>query len=94
MANARTLTAAGTPAPAAAEERIEDTGEITKDILKVVEGGGVALAGRALNPGKAELVVISPFLLVGKNLVSLGGFLEFFLGGLVARVFIGVKLYG
>ena len=41
-----------------------------------------------------EAIVSGAFLVVDENIVGFAQFLESFLGGLVARILIGMKLYG
>ena len=49
---------------------------------------------RALPPAWPKLVVAGPLLRIGEDVVGLGDLLEALLGGLVARVLVGVELVG
>ena len=53
-----------------------------------------ARAGARIKRGVAVLIVSGAFLRVAQGLVSLAEFLEFFLGGLVARIFVRMIFYG
>jgi hypothetical protein len=88
-----TATKAGTPA--AAEEGIEDSGKIPKDILKPAEGlGKVLTAPHTFNTGMPKLIVCGTLLIIREDLVSFGCFLKLFFRFLITRVFIWVVLYG
>jgi hypothetical protein len=72
-----------------AEEILEDIGKMAEDVADVVE----AVEALALEAGMAESVVESPLLGVAEDLVSLGSFLEPFLG-FVAGIAVGMELQG
>ena len=52
----------------------------------------MSAGAKAIQSGKAELVVRLSFLIVGENLVRFSGFLEAFFSGFVAGVSIGMIL--
>src|SRR5208283_3007772 len=81
------------PAPALAEEVAEQSA--AEDIAKRrhdIVGRAEVVDGRTLQPGVAVAVVPLPLFGIGQNLVGLGRFLEPFLGVLVARISVRVKL--
>ena len=81
------------PAPSSAEKRIEDAPEIAEDVVKIAVYVGEVLrppAAHAIDAGESELVVRLSFLRIGDDVVGLGSFLETLLGGVVARVLVGM----
>jgi hypothetical protein len=85
--------------PAAAAEQIAEAEHVAEDVREVAELGedrriesGTAGRGGA-DAGVAEAVVETALLRVGEDRVGLRALLEFFLGELVARVAVRVKLH-
>ena len=85
--------AAPEPAAPAAERGGEGThGFFQIDVAGAAESAAAAVA--ALERAPAELVVARTQFGAREDLVALGGFLEFFLGFLVARIAVRVVLHG
>ncbi len=81
------------PAPALAEEVAEESAaENIAERRHDVVGRAEVVNGRTLKPGVAVAVVALPLFGIGEDLVGLGRFLEFFLGVLVTRIAVRVKL--
>ena len=74
----------------AEEAAAEDVGEGGHDVLGVAE----VVHPRAFEPGVAVAIVAGALLLVGEDLVRLGGLLELLLRRGVARVLVRVELQG
>ena len=86
---------------AAAEEAFKNAAAAAEDLAENVERIVKAAAEAAARPARARiergvavLVVGGAFLRIAQRLVSLAEFLEFFLGGLVARIFVRMKFHG
>jgi hypothetical protein len=81
---------------APAEKGVENTGKIPENIFEIPEGRGEILlaSAHAFHSGEPELIIGSPFLVVGEDLIGLGGLLEFFLSLFIARILIRVILDG
>src|SRR5262249_42578699 len=83
-----------TAAAATTEEvsEAEDVPESAEDVLEPVENGRIEAGARAgaCDAGVTEAIVQSALLAVGEHRVRFGRLLEFFLGGLVARIAIRV----
>src|ERR1019366_7928216 len=75
------------PAATAAEDFAED-------VERVVEPAAGGLAAARPERRVAELVVGGAFLRVGEDLIGFAEFLEAFLGGMVALVFVGMIFDG
>ena len=71
----------------------ENIGEVRPTRAGAVKPAGRAGGGRWIDAGMTELVVGRALLRVRQNLVSLFRFLELGLGGLVARIAVGMKLH-
>ena len=92
-------TALGAAARAATAEDVaehiaEDVGKVGVTGTGAVKPAGRAGGSRRIDTGMTELVVGGAFLRVRQNLVGLFRFLELGLGGLVARIAVGVELHG
>ena len=73
----------------------EDVAEHAEDVVhREASGAEAACAAHALHTVGPELVVARALLLVAQHAVCLGSLLELLLGGLVARVAVGVVLDG
>ena len=92
----------GATAAATAEELAENVSQVAEAVKSAETGAAkacaaVASAARAevgVNSGKTVLVVPRALVSVGQDFVGFPGLLEFFLGGLVAGVTVGVVLHG
>ena len=86
------------PAAAGAAEEIPEAEHVAEDVGEIAELGedrrieaGVPAGGGA-HAGVAEAIVETALLAVAADRVGLGGFLEAFFGGLVARIAVRVPL--
>jgi len=82
-----TTTLASPAATATAEEIAEQIAERREDILDVLRTAGTVPAQAV----KAVAIVGRALIVVGEDLIRVRAFFEALLGGLVARVFVGVK---
>src|SRR5215831_16449465 len=80
--------------PAAAEEvaEPEHVAEVAEDVFEPGEDAGIEAAGtrRRAHARVAKAIIGRAFLDVGKHRIGLGAFLEFLLGGVIARIAVRV----
>ena len=82
-------------APGIAEE-VAEAEEIAQDVAEIGEGFGVE-AGRtagALHAGMAEAIVSGALLRIAQDAIGFAGFLEFFFGGGIVRIAVGMVALG
>src|SRR5690554_8195274 len=65
-----------------------------KDVVHAHTATKAAASRGAANAGMSVLVVTSALVLIAQHLIGLSSFLKLFFRLLIARIFIGVKLYG
>ena len=81
-------------ARASATKDITEAKQIAEDVFDAAKAGRAPACSRAARYTRMPKTIVTPPLLgIGKDRVSFGGFLEFFFGGRVVGVFVGMMAH-